>query len=1700
MAGDLGSCSLPIWRVDDFTPCFRSQYLQILFPVIIASLSLVHLAVLAYQRISHSRRAAAAAAVANGHSHPHDHTELPAEEVNALDDEEEQIAANGITSGGRITLVKTTAAGTIIQADTPPHRKLSLFAEALAILGLIAIDVVTIASSTNAGRGSIVGVIFWGYVLTLVSLRFVLGEAPRVWNHTAAIYAVQWLINVVLFRSFIIGTNPTEVTALPWVQFGLVTFLFVLAMTSRIGNRTVLVEWQGEIEPSPEPLASIFSQLTFSWVDILIWKGYWAQLKLESVWNLLPSDKSAHILAEYRQMKKTTKLVWHYGKFLKTTIIVQALWAILGGILTYAPTLLLKAILECLEQRDSGSRNLLWLYVLLLPVADFIRSMADGQAMWVGRRIGIRARAIIIGDIFAKALRRKVGINGKEAAAVVAAAAAASEDAQEQSGKETKLDALKRWVGFGKKTAGTDASAAAEAEALVAATPAPATEKQPATAGTIINLMSIDSFKVGETVSHIHYLIAMAPTQLIVCIVLLYAVMGLSALPGFAITLLLLPLNIAIARGFHSTQKQILAATDKRINITNEVMQNIRIIKYFAWEQRFSDLVDEQRKAELKALRAKFLLWSFGVAIWNTVPVFITFFSFLVYTKVEGKPLYPSIAFTAISLFMLLRVPLDVLSDMIAHVQSAKVSVDRVEEFLSEEDTLKYEQLSEEVGADGERVLGFRDATLTWGSENAASSSFQLLNLNCEFKVGKLNIIAGATGSGKTSLLMALLGELRLVQGSVFFPCQSREDVRVNPATGLADTCAYAAQTAWLLNTTIRENILFSSPFDEKRYRDVILACGLKRDLEILDEGDETLVGEKGVSLSGGQKQRISLARAVYSDSRHLILDDCLSAVDSHTAQWIFTKCLKGPLMKDRTCILVTHNVTLCIPRSDYVVVMDNGRIAGQGTPAEITALGVLGQEIRLQQPTSDDEETTTAEDDEERSEGSTAADPLIDDGGHNGTLGGKPDDKKNKPEGEKRGVEKQTEGSIKWPVIKMYLTAMGPWWFWALALVVFVGQQMCTVASNLWIKEWANQYSYGAEQSVPAVEFGAMHFSMGATQGTSASVFPSIATYSKDQSVLTAAGEFSTINGRGAVAEVDINYYLIGLALIGITTGVVTFFRDLWVFLGSLTASWKLHNRLMAVTTRAKFRFFDSTPLGQIINRFSTDLGLVDLEMAPVTIGIMTCCLTITSSVAIIASITPAFLIAAVFIAAGYFAVCGIYLHVSRDLKRLDAICRSPLFQQFGEALGGVTTIRAYGMERRFVRENLVNVDTQARPFLYLWAANRWLGLRTDVLSELVSFAAGVFVILSPQLDAGAAGIVLSYAIGFSTNILWLVRLTAQNEQNMLSVERVKDYLDVEQEGPAITDVRPPPTWPARGAVEFKGYSTRYREDLDPVLKNVTFTINPLEKVGIVGRTGAGKSSLALTLFRALEAETGKILVDGIDISKLGLKDLREAITMVPQDPTLFTGTIRSNMDPFDLYSDEEIFEALRRVQLIGDDESPVTPVAISAIRQALTREGEQSSDDNNTGTSTPTSSVSGNANIFLDLSSTVAEGGSNLSQGQRQLLCLARAMLKKPRVLIMDEATASIDYATDAKIQGTIRQLEGTTITIAHRLATIVDYDKVLVLDHGAVVEYAHPWELLQNEEGRFRGMCESSGDLEALMRTAEMAFESKRLINVD
>ena len=1638
-----------------------------------------------------------------------DYPEEPGQEqiTEEDDDESEHLALH---------LTKSNAHESLLEVSRPRGQRLVVVVETVTVLAELGVNAAALSAHSwdHGGKtAAAAGIAIWGYVFVLVSIRQLFprtksSRLPNLWYHTAFLYCAQWILVTLLFRSAIIHPRSNQARALMIGNFSLSSILAIIALTSRKGNKTVILEFEDDLEPSQEPLANLLSIGTFGWVDAIVWQGYKKPFELPDVWNLAAKDKAAAVIADFRQLKKTSKLAWHLLKYFKRDVLIQAAWAMVSGLFTFAPTLLLKAFLEYVENPEETPVNAAWFYLILLAASACFKSVTDGQALWLGRKICIRLRAIVVGEIYAKALRRKAAAGTD----TVLGQKAKSSDTDEESKPATKSHSSRH------PHVDREKRRRKKSNHEGAVKPSQTSNDSQVNVGTIINLMAVDSYKVGEISAYLHFLWGSTPVQLVLCVVLLYRILGWSALASIILMILVLPLNLFIAKQFTKMQKKVMAATDVRIHSTNEVLQNVRIIKYFAWEQRFSQIISDKRAVELRALRNKYILWAFSATTWFGVPLLITFFSFLLYTVVERRPLIPSVAFTALSLFGILRYPLDQLADMIARVQESKVSVDRVEEFLNEDETEKYDQLSgENRDEDGEPIIGFEKATLTWGGKDSQNTdnrtAFRMIDMDLRFVVGRLNIIAGPTGSGKTSLLMALLGEMTLIRGSVHLPgAQSREELGKDADTGFTESIAYCAQQAWLANDTIKQNILFASPFESSRYNSVISACALERDLQILGQGDSTLVGEKGITLSGGQKQRISLARALYSSSRHLLLDDCLSAVDSHTAKHIFENCIMGPLMFGRTCILVTHNVALCVPRSHYVVALANGKIAAKGSPDDVLTAGAFGDELLVSRPGS---KSGTQTQSRNLSTAALGEEMSKDMNGHapetNGYAKKPGTEVKDEDINANARTEDKAAGSVKLDVIKLYLSSMGPWYYWLLAFLAFSLRQVGSVAANVWIRTWSNAYTKSI-QHVGPLQDTAKPSSMNPVHGFGVST----GTYSGSTSSWNLFVLSNLPSSSKAMAsadeKVDAWYYLIVYGILALSYILISLLLEGYVFWGSLRASSRLHRRLLGSVTRARLQFFDTTPLGQLMNRFSKDIEAIDQDVAPIAVGALMCLFSLVSIVILISVITPGFLIAGFFITIIYSAIGQFYLKSSRDLKRLESVQRSPLYQQFGETLSGIVTIRAYRDERRFIRDNQARVDTHNRPFIYLWAANRWLALRVDFVGALVTFFAGVFVILRKgTIDAGSAGLSLTYAVMFTDGVLWLVRLYALNEQNMNSVERVKEYIEVEQEAKAIiSEARPPANWPSQGSIQFTHYTTRYRLDLEPVLKDLTFSIEPGERVGIVGRTGAGKSSLALALFRGLEAEEGKIAIDDVDIGLIGLQDLRESITIVPQDPTLFTGTVRSNLDPFDLFTDEEIFEALRRVHLIGAPSSSTASSSASEIvpNELTPPESLHLSEDSpNEGVKADSldlakklTNTRENANIFIDLSSPIAESGSNLSQGQRQLLCLARALLKAPRVLLMDEATASIDYATDTKIQNTLREVKDSTIiTIAHRLQTIIDYDKVLVLDKGRMIEYDSPWELISNEESIFHGMCEMSGDLEVLIEGAKNANEKAKLVDV-
>ena len=1521
--------------------------------------------------------------------------------------------------------------------------------------------------------------VFWSYLflLSLVRLKFMnsaSGPPGKLWNHSTVLYLFSWLFAGVSLRSSIVHPFSDLSRKFFITGFVLSTLLVCLVFASKSGNRPARLYKTGDLTPSIEPVSSLFEMITFSWIQPVIWYAFWNPLEQSDVWDLRDTDHSFHILKKFRQLPKNSPLTIRLIKHFKKELIIAACWAIITSFTVFVPAMLVKAILDYVENPDSAPREVAWLYVFGIFAFSIFDNIANGQALFIGRRICIRIRSIIVGEVYAKSLRRKAIAGGES-----------------QLGRKDKDGPKEGDENADKDMEDKDKPKESEGQANL---------------GAIINLMAIDAFKVSEICGYLHHFSG-GIFMIVIAIILTYFILGWSAFVGAGGMLMMMPLNYKFSEKFAEYQDELMQITDQRVEKTDELLQSIRIIKYFAWEEKFAKGVLDIREKELHILWKRFVLWSLGAALWFGIPLIVTTLSFGCYTLVAGNTLTSPVAFTSLTLFNLMKVPMDQLADMLSNVLQSKVSIDRIEEYLAEAETGKFKQLANHsVRGPDSPYIGFENASFSWISSNSShlkssgenrkpnTFNFRLHNLNIDFAVGKMTVIIGPTGSGKTSLLMALLGEMELDEGRVYLPgLGSRDDVKPDPSTALCDTVAYCSQQAWLLNDTLKNNILFAADYNEERYNHVIEACALKRDLEILEHGDQTLVGEKGIALSGGQKQRISLARAMYSSARHILLDDCLSAVDSHTALYIYENCLSGPITANRTIILVSHNVALTIGQASHVVIMDNGRVKAQGTPADLAVSGALGDDelVRSNASKSTSQVATRVssavnlvEASKKKqslgkeltkklakaavTEGDNNSSKSSDNASDGSTLASPTEVKKS------NGMPEETmaRGSVDKKVFYTYIGAIKMKWLWFVMIFTFVSQQFSNVIQSWWIREWAT-FGMGTSN----VEFvGGPLFSESANSIGSGYISTYWYSYFSDKST----GNFSSLSSEPErITRHGTVYYLCIYMLLGLLNATFATIKDMSIFQAGLSASRTLFDELLNSVLRSKVRFFDSTPVGRIMNRFSKDMEGIDQELSPVAAGFASCLLYSFTVAILITVVTPGFFFAAVVIFAIYWVIGMFYLATSRELKRLDSVSRSPIYQHFGETLVGVSTIRAYGDEQRFIRDNLNKVDNNNRPFFYMWVSNRWLSFRIDSAGALVSFGAAVFVLLSlGKIDSGMAGLSLSYALTFNEVVLWVVRLYAQLEMNLNSVERVQEYMKLESEAELIIpDSRPPPNWPSKGEIEFDNLCLRYAPDLPLVIKNVTFRVKPFSKIGIVGRTGAGKSTIITALFRFLEAEEGRIKIDGLDISTIGLRDLRQALAIIPQDPTLFIGSIRSNLDPFDQYTDQEIFEALRRVHLIGT----ITSASGSSSSSPVMEQAPSTEE---------------NVNQFKDLNAKVTEGGSNLSQGQRQLMCLARSLLKSPRVLLLDEATASIDYETDGKIQKTIREEFGETtlLTVAHRLRSIIDYDMILVMDAGQVVEYDEPHTLLQSDT-IFKDMCVKSGEIDALRAMAEEAYKIKR-----
>lgn len=1103
------------------------------------------------------------------------------------------------------------------------------------------------------------------------------------------------------------------------------------------------------------------------------------------------------------------------------------------------------------------------------------------------------------------------------------------------------------------------------------------------TTGQIVNLLSNDVNKFDQVTIFLHFLWA-GPLQAIAVTVLLWMEIGISCLAGMAVLVILLPLQSCIGKLFSSLRSKTAAFTDARIRTMNEVITGMRIIKMYAWEKSFADLITNLRKKEIsKVLGSSYLrgmnMASFFIA--NKVILFVTFTTYVLL----GNKITASHVFVAMTLYGAVRLTVTLFfPSAIERVSEAVVSVRRIKNFLLLDELP--ERKAQEP-SDGKAIIHVQDFTAFW---DKALDTPTLQGLSFTARPGELLAVVGPVGAGKSSLLSAVLGELPPTSGLV----------------SVHGRIAYVSQQPWVFSGTVRSNILFGRKYEKERYEKVIKACALKKDLQLLEDGDLTVIGDRGATLSGGQKARVNLARAVYQDADIYLLDDPLSAVDAEVGKHLFQLCICQTL-HEKITILVTHQLQY-LKAASHILILKDGKMVQKGTYTEFLKSGVDFGSL-LKKENEEAEPSPVPGTPTLRNRTFSEASIWSQQSSRPSLKDGVPEAQDAENTQAAQPEESRSEGRIGFKAYKNYFSAGASWFFIAFLVLLNVMGQVFYVLQDWWLSHWANKQ-------------GALN---------------------------------DTKNANGNVTgTLDLSWYLgiyTGLTAVTVLFGIA---RSLLVFYVLVNASQTLHNRMFESILKAPVLFFDRNPIGRILNRFSKDIGHMD-DLLPLTfLDFIQTLLLVISVIAVAAAVIPWILIPLVPLSIIFVVLRRYFLETSRDVKRLESTTRSPVFSHLSSSLQGLWTIRAYKAEERCQELFDAHQDLHSEAWFLFLTTSRWFAVRLDAICAIfVIVVAFGSLILAKTLDAGQVGLALSYSLTLMGMFQWSVRQSAEVENMMISVERVIEYTDLEKEAPWECKKRPPPGWPHEGVIVFDNVNFTYSLDGPLVLKHLTALIKSREKVGIVGRTGAGKSSLISALFRLSEPE-GKIWIDKILTTEIGLHDLRKKMSIIPQEPVLFTGTMRKNLDPFDEHSDEELWKALEEVQL---------KEAIEDLPGKMDTE--------------------------------LAESGSNFSVGQRQLVCLARAILKKNRILIIDEATANVDPRTDELIQQKIREkfAQCTVLTIAHRLNTIIDSDKIMVLDSGRLREYDEPYVLLQNPESLFYKMVQQlgKGEAAALTETAKQVY---------
>ncbi|KAK4242325.1 hypothetical protein C8A03DRAFT_11407 [Achaetomium macrosporum] len=1413
----------------------------------------------------------------------------------------------------------------------------------------------------------------------------------------------------------------------------LVTALSFAAFPRRpdVYDKTGLVDQQHTL--------SLLARFSFTWNRAIFHVAKERQMEVQDIPNLDYATRSRNLEARFLETCAKGPLWKQLIKAYAGELALQWTLTLVIAFLSLFPQVVLYNFLSRIErsQQHASADPTVFIWVFGLLLSQLLQVGVNNWLKWItASRLEIPVGSLLQSLVFSKALKQyETAPPGQNV---------------DKSSKSGSRDDVKDAEGKTEGQAGKGKKKGKECE----------------TRQSVINHMKLDSGRVTIFCTYNNNF-PMAIFKLILAGGFAVSLMGwMPVLCGLGAASLMVPLSSLLSKRYTSLHFGLMKYRDGKAHLLTEALQGMRQIRYSALEHHWENKILASRNEELRQYWRVVLWQCLVVFVVNLGPLLLASVTFFIYVSQNGSHIRASVIFTSLGLFDQLDEAVALLPLLQMYLLEAWTSAVRLEKYFNQSD--------KEPVSEPEDGISFDNATVAWpriedtempdaataaaagggggGAEERRETHSMLRGATLNLPMGKLSVITGKTGSGKSLLLAALLGEVKLLSGTIRMPSLPEFDENAEhiPESGwvIPQLTAFVSQTPWIEGGNVRENIVFGLPFVEDRYRKVLAACALEKDIELLVDGDETEVGPKGVTLSGGQRWRVALARALYSRAGILVLDDVLSAVDAHVGRSIVEEALTGKLALGRTRVLATHHAELVLPHASYLVRLHNGEVES----AELLSFPSDAGTAAAVEP----EQQTASVPFEETPENSQ--------NGHSPPSAQK--EKKAKTEEEQRET-----GRVKWKVYKAYYDASGGAVPWLVGVFILLLGHSLTVARTWSLKELSEQAASEA-----------MQLTSQAVRAVTALVY---------------TDDFVSQKTQGT--ERGVFFWLTAYIVIEFAMLLVQIIRVMTFFFVGLTASRVLFQRMTHAILRAPLRWIDTVPAGRILNRFTSDTFIVDRRLSTQTFTFLRTILFLAVIIATSLSVSVYVIFFGVLLLLLYVRVAREYITAAREVKRINSVSHSPIYDQFSSVLSGLSTIRAFGRTKFYMDRMYGLIDNSSKASWMLQLSSHWMAFRMGVLGALFVSVVANAVAFS-RVDAALAGFCLAFALRYTNALTSLLQAMTSVELGFNACERVLEYAEIETEPEGGKNA--PAAWPTEGKIEVDNLTVRYAEDLPPVLKNLNFTVGAGERIGIVGRTGAGKSTLAAVFFRLLEPVEGSVSIDNVDISTLKLAQLRSRLAIIPQDPFLFSGTLRSNLDMEGVLDDHELLESLKRVHLIeiddGDPERPTVhhPHQVDAVVATASASGALPAIDSEMATEASTAvepeptiiepqrtQANHSNNIFTNLSTPISAGGANLSQGQRQLVCLARALLKRPKIVVLDEATSAVDQGTDSSIQASLRKEFAaagcTVLVIAHRLSTVADFDRLLVLGKGRVAEMGSPRELLLAGMKRAAAAGENNGN---------------------